>query len=293
LLKEAVRKVSFLIRRNPAFRHGRSDPSDAQAAAQARDLLAAAAWFVDVTDARTWADVTRLHEMAEGLEPTNALIAAHLAGRHARAFLEGYARDEKGLERAADLLARAVSVEASNPEVLLARCYLRQARREYEEAQEACRAALERDPSLARAAIEIGDAYLELARPDEALRWYRRAAAMPSAGRDVRFAHRGIAVASFLAGDYEQAIHWMGQAVAAKPADPVARGWLAAMLALAGRPTEAQAEAAAFFAMPGDGVRRAGDLPRVHLVAPEYDGRNALIQNALAKLRGAGGQPVR
>lgn len=297
LMTEAVRRLAFLIKRNTAFRHGRATPADAEASALAKTLLRAAAWLPDEPGARAWGNANRLHELAEALEPTDAVIAAHLAGRYARGHLEGYTTGETGLERASDLLARAATADATNPEVLLARCYLRQAQRSHEEAVEACQAALARDPGMARAAIEIADAYLELARPDDALRWFRRAAAMPSIGRELRFAQLGTGVAQFLAGDYEQAAHWAGQAVATQPADPVARGWLAALLALSGRPTEARVEAAAFFAMPGDGVRRAGELPRVYLVAPEYDGRNALIQNALAKLRGpgtdAGGQPVR
>ena len=117
------------------------------------------------------------------------------------------------------------------------------------------------------------------------MRWYRRAMDIASVGTDLRFAQRGLGVAHYVLGDFEQAIYWMGLAAAAQSADPVARGWFAALLALAGRPTEARLEARAFFTIPGDGVRRAGDLPRLYLLAPEYDGRNSLIQTTLAKLR--------
>jgi hypothetical protein len=142
----------------------------------------------------------------------------------------------------------------------------------------------------ARAAIQLGNAQLELWHADLASDWYRRALEAPGLGADRRFALRGLGVSEYVQGRTQDGIRWMELAVQEQTDDPVARGWLAALLALGGREEEARREARVFFGIPGDGVRQAGVLPRVYLLAPEYDGRNSLVRDAVARLR-ADGRP--
>lgn len=284
-LAESGRKLAFLLRRNSDLRHGRTEPPDAVSEGMARMLLAAAGWFVDEPNARAWANVTRLHDRADGLVPTDVAVTAGVVERLTRGVMEGYLTGTKPLERAADLLARAGTAAPDNPDVLLARCTLAQARGQHEEAIGICGAAVAHEGVRARAAIQLGNAQLELWHADLASDWFRRALEAPGLGADRRFALRGLGVSEYVQGRSDEAIGWMEQAVRMRPDDPVARGWLAALLALAGRDEEARREARAFFEIPGDGARVTGVLGRVYLLSPEYEGRNSLVQGALARVR--------
>jgi len=284
-LAEAGRKLAFLLRRNEDFRHGRTDPPDPVSEAMARMLLAAAAWFPDLPNVRAWANISRLHDLADELAPTDVVITAGVVERLARGVMEGYLTGTRPLERAADLLARAGTAAPDNAEVLLARCYLAQARAQNEEAVGICEAALVHERVRARAAVQLANAQLELWHADLASDWYRRALEAPDSGAERRFALRGLGVSQYVQGQPDAAIKSMTQAVQVQPDDPVAQGWLVALLVLAGREDEARRQARVFHAIPGDAARPVGTMRRVYLLSPEYDGRNGLVQGALARVR--------
>jgi len=291
-MADTVRLITTLIRRNPDFRHGRAPPPDAVADRLAKALRTAADWFPVEPAPRPWANVSRIYELAAELDPTDPAIVGRLAVRQTFAWLQGFPSDNESLDRIADLVARAAAIDPKHQDYLLARCFLLRARRQFEEAVEACRFALDLHPKLTRAAIELGHDELELWRPDEALRWYRHAEAMVQEP-DERWSNlRGMAIAYYLQGDQERAVFSMEQAAAIRPADPVAQGWLAALLALSGRTDDARVQAATFFALPAEGTRKQGELPRIHLLSAEYDGRHALIANTLNRLRPRSGGPA-
>lgn len=284
-MTEMAQLITTAMRGTQNLQLGRAPPPPEQAQHQAQSLLATARWLPDEMNAVAWANISRLYELAIQLDARDAGILGHLAWRHAYAHLEYFTTGGAGLESAAELLARAAVLDPTNKELLLARCTMRRAQRLHEEAIAACQAALDRDPKEVRAVIEIGQDMLELSRGPEALRWLQRAEDAVVGVPDIWSGRRAMGAAYYALGNTEAAVHWMRLAVAARPSDPIARAWLAALLGLLGRQEEAQGHLREFLAAPALGARRAGELPRIYLLALEYDGRHGLLVNALTRLR--------
>lgn len=299
-MAETIRRANTLLRRDRRFQHGAVPRPEEVTNRLARDLAASARALTIMADSAAWSpagtvQLIRMLELAANFDPADPAIASRLASRLALAVLERHVLDNDPLDRAADQLTRATTAAPTHPDTFLARCHVRRAQLRHDEAIEACEAARALLPSPTAATqfalqaapimVEIAHNHLELWHTEDALRWYMRALELEPEPPAAIPTWRGLAIAHYLGGNREQAAHFMGLAAAARPADPVARGWHAALLALAGRRGEAEREATAFFALPAIPPRRPGTLPRLHLLAEEFGGRHGLIEDTLAELR--------
>jgi tetratricopeptide (TPR) repeat protein len=150
------------------------------------------------------------------------------------------------LSAAEALLAEAVIIQPSQRNVLVRYdwCLLRRAQARYEEALGFCRTLINDLYRRPLAYKEMGEDYLFLGKPEQAI------AAFATADHLVKRAAvrwtwlAGGGWAYLQAGNYEEAINWLRQALAERPRAHRARVWLIAAYALSGRQQDAAAELA-------------------------------------------------
>ena len=205
------------------------------------DLVARAlSYFWKLTAADSAAAITILRQAVQlhpNYAPAHSMLAFAL-------FMSGYVGwTPPGTERefAAQLAARAVELDDSDPWGHLALGYCAFTRRETDEAVRHFQAALDLNPNFAAATGSIGFALALDGRSDEAIRHFEQALRMSPRDPFNSFFFVGIAAAHFLAGRFAEAAKWSRQAVQLRPGYIGGHRILCASLAETGEIEEAKA----------------------------------------------------
>ena len=111
----------------------------------------------------------QLFEQAVALDPDYALAHAKLAISHVRRWMQGMSGSSKELDRAFELAARAVSLDAQEIVCHTALSYIQLCRRRYDEAEFHARKALALNPNRPNALAAMAEFLVYTGRPDEAV----------------------------------------------------------------------------------------------------------------------------
>jgi adenylate cyclase len=150
------------------------------------------------------------------------------------------------LSAAEALLREALIIQPSQRNVLVRydRCLLRRAQGRYEEALGFCRTLIDDLYRRPLAYKEMGEDFLYLGQPDQAISAFTTADHLVKRAGVSWTWRSGGGWAYLQAGNYEEAINWLRQALAERPRAHRARVWLIAAYALSGRQQDAAAELA-------------------------------------------------
>jgi adenylate cyclase len=142
------------------------------------------------------------------------------------------------------LLAEALIIQPRHALAQYARCLLRRAQARYDEALGFCRELVNNLYWRPFAYKEIGEDYLFLGKPDQAIAAFTTADHLVKAASARWTWLSGGGWAHLLVGNYAEAIDWLRRALAERPRTHRARVWLIAAYALSGREQDAAAELA-------------------------------------------------
>jgi adenylate cyclase len=124
---------------------------------------------LQIGDRADEAAVHQLFEQAVALDPDYALAHAKLAISHLYRWIHGMSGSSKELDRAFELAARAVSLDAQETACHTALSYIQLWRRRYDEAEFHARKALALNPNRPYALVIIAEFLVYTGRPDEAV----------------------------------------------------------------------------------------------------------------------------
>ena len=138
------------------------------------------------------------------------------------------------IEYAADLARRAAELDDEDPWAHIALGYLAFTKRQTDEAVREYHRALELNPNFGTAYGYLGWAYAFDGQSEEAIKIFERAIRMSPHDPLRAFCYSGTGVAHYLAGRYQDAVHWGQKAVRQRPGFTAAYRILCASLAQAG-----------------------------------------------------------
>jgi len=212
-------------------------------------------------DAETTAEGLRLTEQAIALDPTYALPKALAAWCHAQrvSYMRSLCPAEDRI-KAIELAQEAASLDSNDPLVLTVLSAAFALVRKFDLGLVAIEKALALDPNSAWAWLRSGWANQYAGNPDRAIEHFQRSMRLSPLDPMHFNALFGIGDAHFARGQYDEAAHWIEQALCEKPSATWVYRLLTSAYANAGRLEEArQAAARLLEAFPGMTVSRAVD----------------------------------
>ncbi len=146
----------------------------------------------------------------------------------------GWTPESHDYEYAADLARRAAELDDEDPWAHIALGYLAFTKRQTDEAVREYHRALELNPNFGTAYSYLGWALAFDGQSEEAIEIFERAIHMSPHDPLLAFCYSGTGVAHYLAGRYQDAVHWGQKAVRQRPGFTAAYRILCASLAQAG-----------------------------------------------------------
>jgi TolB-like protein/cytochrome c-type biogenesis protein CcmH/NrfG len=236
----------------------------------------------------TMIEARSLFEQALQVEPANVDGLAGVATTLVFEFLNGYyaTGGEQRLQKAEQLLDRAVMLDPHQLTALKARAALRRTQGKFDDAIAAAQAVIMENPGEPWAYKEIGLSTMYLGRPEQALDWFDKATRMGprDPGRWTWLDGRGHAL--LLLGRDEEAVHALIAALDANPKNLSSHAFLAAAYALLGRSDDAHAALAAYLQRRPDTkvstFRRFSPVP-LALTSAKYQQLHERVSDGLRK----------
>jgi TolB-like protein/DNA-binding winged helix-turn-helix (wHTH) protein len=265
---EIVGRVSRALGLKVVDHEARRSLRERPSSAEVVDLIMRGKALLNLpSSSATMTQARELFEQALKVEPTSVDGLTGVAATLVFEFLNGYydtGNDER-LQRAEQLLDRAVMIEPRHVMALKTKAALRRTQGKFDDAIAAAQAIIMDNPGEPWAYKEIGLSTLYLGRPEQALDWFAKADRIGprDPGRWSWLDARGHAL--LLLGRDEEAIHALIAALDANPRYHASHAFLAAAYALLDRADEARAELAAYLQKrPGERVstfRRLSPVP--------------------------------
>lgn len=183
----------------------------------------------------------KLCERALALDPHNVRALSILAEKFATRVTASQSDDrEADIRRASELASRALASNPNSYHAQHAKARLLLAQRHPEQSLVTAELGLALNPSFIPTYQILCMANLFLARPDQVIRYADKAMRLSPLDPYVYIFYALKAYGHVMLGDHDRAIEYLHQAVANNPEFPTPIAWLAAMLALVGRETDAR-----------------------------------------------------
>ena len=231
--------VEFASRRGGAERPGNPDAVDLTM--RGIVLFSRFAAPAEVVTARG------LFEAALRHDPYSVAALVGFAGTHILEMFLLWANDRAvQLEQAEAAITRAVRIDPQSAEVRYTRGNILLLRGEPEQAIAEYRAAIELNPNFSHAHARVGQCKVEMGRPAEAFEPVRDAMRLDPPQLRASLCRFYLGIASFHLGEDDRALQWFEEALATDLRTAQPRMWLAAIHALDGRQTRAEADLAEF-----------------------------------------------
>ena len=182
----------------------------------------------------------QIYRLASRFDKDNVDVLAHLANADIREAYPHVATGHAALTEADALLLHAMQLDPTNAYAVFNACLLRRLQGRIPEAMELCRRTLDIDPRYPGALRELGDDLLESGDAAQAITSYRASIDAAPFLPYVSNAYKGLGVALLALDRDEDAIEILRKSMEADVANlDDERMWLAAVLEMSGRHTEA------------------------------------------------------
>lgn len=206
------------------------------------DYVVRGRWHFTRLTAEDNAEAQRLLEKALELQPEHALAMAFLAYCHiAGVFFGTSASPAQSIEKARAFALEAYRLDEDDAWVQCALGLTEFVAKRLDEAVALFRRAIELNPNFALAHGYCGLALAYSGETEAALAAARQALRLSPRDPELVHFYITMAVAYFVAGDYEQAAHWAQEAIRVRPGAPAGHRVLAPSLACLGRMEAARA----------------------------------------------------
>jgi len=229
-----------------------------------------------------------LFEQALNVEQDNPEALAGVATTYIFEVLNGYYEtgNEQRLQRAEQLLIRALETDPRQLVALKAKAALLRAQGHFDDAIGAAKTVIAENPGEPWAYKEIGLSTMYLGQAEEGLDWFAKADQIGPRDPTRWTWLDGRGHALILLGRDEEALRFLQLAVDANPHAVSTRAFLAAAYALVGRPDDASAALARYSQFrPGETVanfRRLAPVP-LRLTSPQYQQQVERLKDGLRK----------
>jgi adenylate cyclase len=200
-----------------------------------------------------------LCEQALRVDPNNVRALWVLSMKFHLPVLFGMSADpEADLKRADELVSQALALDPANAAAHNSKAWILHERGRFEEAIAERERTLALDPADLNAMMSMAWDHLALGRYEKGLEIFDEAIRLSPRSPELKDMYSGKSWAYFGLKQYDQAIDWARQAIAAGPSNPGPYQALAAALALTGHEAEAQEALQRYLALPSN--TRAGTI---------------------------------
>ena len=200
-----------------------------------------------------------LCEQALRVDPNNVRALWVLSMKFHLPVLFGFSTDpEADLKRADELVSQALALDPANAAAHNSKAWILHEQGRFEEAIAERERTLALDPADLNAMMSMGWDHLALGRYEKGLEIFDGAIRLSPRSPELKDMYSGKSWAYFGLKQYDQAIDWARQAIAAGPSNPGPYQALAAALSLTGHETEAREALQHYLALPSN--TRAGTI---------------------------------
>ena len=223
-----------------------ANPDAEDLALQCQAALDKAGWLGKEADAGY-----ALCEQALRVDPNNVRALWVLSMKFHLPVLFGMSADPKAdLKRADELVSQALALDPANAAAHNSKAWILAEQGRFEEAIVERERTLTLDPADLNAMMSMGWDYASLGRYEKALEIFDEAIRLSPRSPELKDMYHGKSRAYFGLKQYDQAIEWARQAIAAEPSNPGPYQALAAALALIGHEEEAREALQHYLVLP-------------------------------------------
>ena len=212
-----------------------------------------------------------LCEQALRVDPNNVRALWVLSMKFHLPVLFGMSADPQAdLKRADELVSQALTLDPANAAAHNSKAWILHDQGRFEEAIAERERTLALDPADLNAMMSMGWDHLSLGGYEKSLEIFDEAIWLSPRSPELKDMYHGKSRAYFGMKQYDQAINWARQAIAAGPGNPGPYQALAAALALSGHEAEAQDALQHYLALPSN--RRAGTIAALKAYNARFGG---------------------
>ena len=218
-----------------------------------------------------------LCEQALRVDPNNVRALWVLSMKFHLPVLFGMSADPQAdLKRADELVSRALALDPANAAAHNSKAWILHDQGRFEEAIGERERTLALDPADLNAMMSMGWDHLSLGGYEKSLEIFDEAIRLSPRSPELKDMYHGKSRAYFGMKQYDQAINWARQAIAAGPGNPGPYQALAAALALNGHEAEAQDALQHYLALPSN--RRAGTIAALKAYNARFGGDARVLE---------------
>jgi adenylate cyclase len=219
-----------------------------------------------------------LCEQALRVDPNNVRALWVLSMKFHLPVLFGMSADpEADLKRADELVSQALALDPANAAAHNSKAWILHERGRFEEAIAERERTLALDPADLNAMMSMGWDHLGLGRYEKGLEIFDDAIRLSPRSPELKDMYSGKSWAYFGLKQYDQAIDWARQAIAAGPSNPGPYQALAAALALTGHEADAREALQHYLALPSN--RRAGTIAALKAYNARFSGDARVLES--------------
>ena len=218
-----------------------------------------------------------LCEQALRVDPKNVRALWVLSMKFHLPVLFGMSADPQAdLKRADELVSQALALDPANAAAHNSKAWILHDQGRFEEAIAERERTLALDPADLNAMMSMGWDHLSLGGYEKSLEIFDEAIRLSPRSPELKDMYHGKSRAYFGMKQYDQAINWARQAIAAGPSNPGPYQAVAAALALTGHEAEAQDALQHYLALPSN--RRAGTIAALKAYNARFGGDARVLE---------------
>ena len=218
-----------------------------------------------------------LCEQALRVDPNNVRALWVLSMKFHLPVLFGMSADPQAdLKRADELVSQALALDPANAAAHNSKAWILHDQGRFEEAIAERERTLALDPADLNAMMSMGWDHVGLGGYEKSLEIFDEAIRLSPRSPELKDMYHGKSWAYFGMKQYDQAINWARQAIAAGPSNPGPYQALAAALALTGHEAEAQDALQHYLALPSN--RRAGTIAALKAYNARFSGDSRVLE---------------